>query len=71
MGKRSRGQPRNRWRDEVLKDIRVFGVKNWTKVVVDRSAWHDVVKKSKTHRGSQEKRRKRSFGPTQTLQHEL
>jgi len=45
MGKRSRGCPRNRWQDEVLKDIRVMGVKNWTKVVMDRSAWHDMVVK--------------------------
>jgi hypothetical protein len=29
-GKRSRGHQRNRWQDEVLKDIRVLGVKNWT-----------------------------------------
>jgi hypothetical protein len=44
MGKRSRGHPRNRLRDEVLKNIRVLGVKNWTKmVVVDRSVWHDLV----------------------------
>jgi len=28
MGKKSRGRPRNRRRDEVLKDIRVFSVKN-------------------------------------------
>ena len=28
MGKRSSGHPRNRWRDEVLKNIRVLGVKN-------------------------------------------
>jgi len=49
--KRSREGPRNRWQDEVLKDIRVLGVKNWPKVVIDRAAWHDLVKKSKTHRG--------------------
>jgi hypothetical protein len=36
MGERSRGRPKNRWWDEVLKDIRVLGVKNWTKVVMDR-----------------------------------
>ena len=36
---------------EVLKDIRVLGVKYWPKVVMDRVAWHDLVKKSKTHRG--------------------
>jgi hypothetical protein len=52
MGKRSRGRPRNRWQDEILKDIRVLGVKNWTKLVMDRTAWHDLVQKSKTNRGS-------------------
>jgi hypothetical protein len=45
MGKRSKGHPRNRWQDEVLKDIRILGVKNWTKVVMDSLAWHDVVVK--------------------------
>jgi hypothetical protein len=35
------GRPRNRWRDEVLKDIRVLGVKYLTKVVMDRCAWHE------------------------------
>jgi hypothetical protein len=51
VGKRSRGHQRYRWRDEVLKDVRVLGVKNWTKVVMDRSIWHDLVEKSKIHRG--------------------
>jgi hypothetical protein len=35
VGKRSRVHPRNRWRVEVLKDIRVLVVKNWTKVVME------------------------------------
>ena len=39
------------WRDEVLKDIRVMAVKNWTKVVMDKLAWHDLMEKSETHRG--------------------
>jgi hypothetical protein len=53
MGKRSRRHPRNRWWDEVLKDIRIsiLDVKNWTKVMMDRWAWHDLVEKSETHRG--------------------
>jgi hypothetical protein len=49
MGKRSRGRPRNRLRDDVLKDITVLCVKKWTKLVMDRSAWHDLVETSKTH----------------------
>jgi len=49
--KRSRGHQRNRWWDEILKDIRVLGVKKWTKVVIDRSIWHDLAEKLKIHRG--------------------
>ena len=52
MGKRSGGQPKNRWRDKVLQDIRAVAVKNWTIVAMVRSAWHDLVEKSKTHGGS-------------------
>ena len=48
MAKRSKGLPRNRWQDEVLKDIRVLGVKNWANVVMDRMPRHDLVEKSKT-----------------------
>jgi len=50
MVKRSRGGPRNRWQDEVLKNIKILCVKNWPKVVMDRAAWHDLVEKSKTHK---------------------
>jgi len=49
MGKRSKGHPRNRWQDEIQKDIRVLGVKNWTKMVKDRTVCHDQMEKSKTH----------------------
>jgi hypothetical protein len=38
MGKRSRGHPRDRWWDEVLKDVRVLDAKNWTTVVMDKWA---------------------------------
>jgi hypothetical protein len=59
MGKISRGRPRNRWTDEVLKDTRAMGVKNRKKVAMDRPAWHDLMKKSKTHRRLRDERRKR------------
>ena len=35
----------------VLKYTRVLVVKNWTKMMIDRLAWHDLVEKLKTHRG--------------------
>ena len=58
IGKRSRGRPKNRWWEKFLKDIGVLGAKNWTTVVMDRSAWHGLVK-SKTHRGLLNERRRR------------
>jgi hypothetical protein len=54
--KRLKGHPRNTWRNEVLKDIRVLGLKNWTKVMMDRVAWYDLVEKMKTDRGLYDKR---------------
>ena len=30
--------------DEVLKEIRVFGMKYWTNVVMGISAWHDPLR---------------------------
>jgi hypothetical protein len=62
MGNRSRGRPRNRWQDEVLKDIRVLCVQIWTKVVtMDRTAQRDLVEKSRTHRGLQDETKRRGF----------
>jgi len=58
-GNRSRGRPRYRWREKVLKDMGVLGVKNGTTVVMDRSAWYDMVEKSKTHGGVKDGRRRR------------
>ena len=57
-----RERPRNRWTDEVLKDIRVLGVENWIKVAMDRSSAEvenpqRVVgrkKKKKRRRGEEE-----------------
>lgn len=51
VGKKLRERPRNRRRDEVLKDIRVISLKKWTKLVKGRLTWHDPVKKSKTRAG--------------------
>ena len=50
----TREHPRNRWADEVLKDIRVLSVENWTKVAMGRSSGE-----AETHRGLLEKRRRR------------
>ena len=38
IGKRSKGRPRNRWKDEVLNDLKTLKLKNWTYLVTDRKA---------------------------------
>jgi hypothetical protein len=51
IGVRYKGRPKNRWRDEVLNNLRKLKVKNWTYLVKDRKAWHELVQKTKTHQG--------------------
>jgi hypothetical protein len=51
VGKRSRGHQRYKWRDEVLKDIRALGVEKLDRGGDKTSIWHDLVEKSKIHRG--------------------
>jgi hypothetical protein len=35
-GMRSKRHPKNRWRDEVLNDVKKLKVKNWTYLIKDR-----------------------------------
>jgi hypothetical protein len=51
VGKRSRGRQSYRWQDEVLKDIRVLGVKNWTKVVITHQSGMIWWRSQKSIRG--------------------
>lgn len=54
IGKRSRRCLKNTW--EVLKDIKIFGVKNLTMVMGHRMTRHDKVEKLKTHRRGRRRR---------------
>ena len=47
---RSKGHPKNRWKDKVLNDLKKLKVKNWTYLVKDGKAWYEVVQKNKTHK---------------------
>jgi hypothetical protein len=69
IGKRSSGRPKNRWREELLKGIRVHVVKNWKKVVMNRWARHDLVEKSEPHKGLRDERRKNSIMLTNFLRY--
>ena len=50
-GVRSVGRPKLRWEDGVDKDIRILGVKNWKKVVLNGDEWAKLLKKARAQKG--------------------
>jgi hypothetical protein len=50
-GTRRRGRPRERWKEEVERDLQVLGVRRWTELVGDRKKWKDIVRQAKAHSG--------------------
>jgi hypothetical protein len=45
---RRKGRPRLRWMDDVLADLRVMKIRQWTEKAEDREQWRLVVKETKT-----------------------
>jgi hypothetical protein len=43
------GRPKNRWEDDVRKDLQTIKIKNWKKSVLDRDSRNAYVKQTKTH----------------------
>ena len=50
-GTRRRGRPRKGWKEEVLRDLQVLGVRRCTELVADRKKWKDIVRQTKAHNG--------------------
>jgi hypothetical protein len=48
-GPRRRGRHRNRWKEEVERDLQVLGVRRWRELVTDRKKWRDIVRLAKAH----------------------
>ena len=43
------GRPKNRWKDDVRKDLQTVKIKNWKRSVLDRDLWKKIVEWTKTH----------------------
>jgi len=46
-GRRGRGRPRLRWRNDVEDDLRKLGVKRWRMKALDREEWASIVREAK------------------------
>jgi hypothetical protein len=46
---RSIRRPKNRWENDVRKDLQKMKIKNWKKSVLNRGLWKTVVERTKTH----------------------
>jgi hypothetical protein len=43
------GRPKNRWEDDVRKDLQTVKIKKWKKSVLNRDLWKTIVERTKTH----------------------
>jgi len=50
-GRRRRGRPRKRWKEEVERYLQVLGVRRWRELVADRKKWKDIFRQTKAHSG--------------------
>jgi hypothetical protein len=46
---RRKGRPRLRWKDDVVVDLRLMKIKQWTEKTEDRELWRLVVEEAKGH----------------------
>ena len=42
-----KGRPRKRWKEEVVRDLQVLGVRRWTELGTGRKKWKDIVRQAK------------------------
>ena len=45
---RQLGRPKNRWEDNIRKDMKELKVKNWINCIQDQNNWKFYVEKAKT-----------------------
>ena len=48
---RNRGRARERWIEDIEKDIQIMGIREWRKLCKERAEWKKITEKAKTHSG--------------------
>jgi hypothetical protein len=51
IGIRKIGRPKLKWEDDVIQNIKAFGVKNWRNIAIERESWQKLLRKAKAHIG--------------------
>jgi len=50
-GTRRKGRPMKGWREKVVRDLQVLGVRRWRELVIDSEKWRGIVRQAKAHSG--------------------
>jgi hypothetical protein len=50
MGTRPVGKPRQRWKEDVMEDLKKLKVENWKVAAKDRRTWRNLAETAKTHK---------------------
>jgi hypothetical protein len=47
LGERMVGRPKRRWIEEVERELKKMGVKDWKRLALERDKWKEIVEKAK------------------------
>jgi hypothetical protein len=47
LGERTAGRPKRRWIEEVERELKGMGVKDWKRLVLERDKWKKIVEEAK------------------------
>jgi hypothetical protein len=47
LGERAMGRPKRRWIEEVERELKGIGVKDWKSLALERDKWKKIVEKGK------------------------
>jgi hypothetical protein len=63
VGVRTTERPKNRWRDEVMNELKKPKLRNWSFILKDRKVSNDLVQKTKVVYGCSVRRRRKISYP--------